>query len=139
MMSETARRDFHCDLQIDEFAVGWGAEQLGALVDTARGLYVERARSQSLARRRVALLAVAKVERQSMAPKLKAVSELRGVQKHGNGWRARVKFSCEVRGPVQDMMPAALAVAVAPPQQVGTPAPPRKRLRGKSREVFRVE
>ena len=49
---------------------------MGALVDTARGLYVERARSQSLARRRVALLAVAKVERQSMAPKLKAVSEL---------------------------------------------------------------
>ena len=77
-MSEIARRDFHCDLQIDDFAADWGAGQLGALVDTARHFYVECARSQSWARRRVALLALARVERQALARPSK---RLRGKQR----------------------------------------------------------
>ena len=107
-MSEIARRDFHCGLQIEDFAVGWGAEQLGALVDTACGLYVERGRSQSLARCNCASSALV-CDRMVRAARRKAEAEADLV------WARRLR----------DMTPASRAVAVGP----------RKRLRGKSRHM----
>ena len=100
-MSEIARRDFDRDLQIDDFAVGWGAEQLGALVDTARGLYVERARSQSWARRRIALLALAQVERQALARPRK---RFRGKQRPSSTGASAADPSPCIQGPAQILL-----------------------------------
>ena len=60
-------------LDIDNFAAGWGAQELGALVDFAHGLYVQRARDQTWARRSVALLALAEAERQALARRSKRI------------------------------------------------------------------
>ena len=100
-MSELARREFGCDLRIDNFAVAWGAEQLGALVDTVRGLYVERARSQSWARRRIALLALAQVERQALARPSK---RLRGKQRWSSTGVSAADPSPCIQGPAQILL-----------------------------------
>ena len=89
-------------LDIDNFAAGWGAQELGALVDFAHGLYVQRARDQTWARRSVALLALAEAERQALARPSKRIRGTRWfatiVPKHLRGPGARA-FGPVLPGP----------------------------------------